>query len=67
MNDEEFLTKFLTSNIYGRLRKLGWVLIFEQEWNKTTAELYGKKHKKYIPKDARGFVFVDLETLEVEE
>ena len=59
----DFVEKFLRSDLYGKLSEENWVLI---HWS-VYSELMKKaklRPKKYIPKDAKGFIFVDLDVLE---
>ena len=59
----DLVEDFLRSELYGKLKEENWVLIHWSVYNELMkkAQLWPKKS---IPKDAKGFIFVDLEGLE---
>ena len=60
---DPLIEKFLKSRLYGKLFSMGWQLVHEsviRNWVKQT------KRPAYIPRGAKGFIFVNKHTLEFE-
>lgn len=61
---DPLVEKFLGSKLYKALWSKGWQLVHEsviRDWVKRT------RKPAFIPRGAKGFIFVDKKTLEVEE
>lgn len=57
------IEKFLKSKLYSKLFSMGWQLVHQsviKDWVTQT------KKPAYIPRGAKGFIFVNKHTLEVE-
>ena len=57
------IEKFLKSKLYSKLFSMGWQLVHQsviRDWVKQT------RKPAYIPRGAKGFIFVNKHTLEVE-